>query len=447
MKKIFLLGMLLVASTLGVCAQSIDYSDPRWANFGSTDEEKAENIKTLSYFDSAYKTKDYDFALELMHKLIANCPKASMNTYIRGGEIYRVKMARARTKDDRLLYLDSMLYLFDLRIENFPDHSKYGANYIKAQKAIVYIENNPSDLKTAYDLFRVAIKDAGYEVDPAICTQFFNSLTDSFKLDDITPEEYLMDFEFVVGALESGSVTDEDREAISIIENIFAGSGAASCENIETIFRPQYEADPENVELVQKILGMFQRSKCGTDFQLTLTEKLYSVEPTADLAAMLGGIYDEKGDISKAIEYYNVAVSMEQDPTRKYNILAMATGASIGDKMYRDAAEMARQMISLDENNGLGYMFLAGCYAGGASGCSGFDQQAAYWLVVDAYTRARAKYEGDEEQVANINRMIASYSANFPKVEDTFMRGLNPGDSYTVRCGWLSGTTTVREKK
>ncbi len=450
MKKILLFIVCMLGTSMVAVAQA-DFSDPKWAKFGETVEERTENAKTLAYFDAAYKAKDYDSALQFMHQLIKNAPTASLNTYIRGGDMYRTKMARARTKDDRMKYLDSMLYLFDLRIEHFGDHPKYGKNYLHAQKAIVFNENNPADRERAFELFRKAIESGSHEVDPQICVVFFNSLTESFKLDDIAPDEYIEDFEFVISILEADAQkehkTAEDQEAISIIENIFAGSGAASCENIERIFKPQYEANPDDIVLVQKILSMFQRSKCSSDFQLALTEKLYSEEPTADLAAMLGGIFVEKGDNAKAAEYYNLAISMETDQERKFNFLALITNISLEDKKYREAAETARQMISLNEENGLGHLFLASAYAGGAAGCSGFEQNTAYWLVVDAYARARAKFEGDEQQVKNINSMIANCSANFPDVDATFMRGLSPGDSYTVRCGWLSGTTTVREKK
>ena len=68
------------------------------------------------------------------------------------------------------------------------------------------------------------------------------------------------------------------------------------------------------------------------------------------------------------------------------------------------------------------------------------------WLAVDNLSRARQLLPADDPQQAQISSMIANYSANFPKSEETFMRGLNPGDSYTVNCGWISGRTTVRER-
>ncbi len=445
MKKLFLLLAGLIVSTLSLSAQ--DFSDPRYAKFGDTPEQRKENIKTVNYFSDAYKTKAYNDALKYMHQVIENCPKASLNVYIQGGDIYRIKMARATTKQERMLYLDSMLYLLDLRIEHFGDHAKYGKHYLHAQKALIFNENNPMDRERAFELFREALNTSRHEVDPEMCVVFFNSLTESFKLDDISPEEYIEDFEFIASILEQGSKTEEDEQALSIISNIFAGSGAASCENIETIFRPQYEADPNNADLVRKILGMFQRSKCSSDFQLALTEKYYNIDPTPELAAMLGSIYENKGEYAKAVQYFNTAIDGTTNTEDKIKMLTLATSAALSGKQYSSAANFSRQLISLSPDSGYGYLFLASAYEGGAAGCSGFEQQAAYWLVVDAYARARSKFEGDQTQTDKINRLISRYSSNFPTVEETFMRGLSPGDSYTVRCGWLSGTTSVRERK
>ncbi len=445
MKKILMLAVALVASAASLQAQ--DFSDPAYAKYGDTPEQREQNIKLLNYFNDAYMTKAYDEALDYMHDIIAGAPKASLNVYIKGGDIYRVKMARSRSKDDRNLYLDSMLYLLDKRIEFFGDHAKYGENYLHTQKALIFHENNKTDRERAVNLFKKAIEVGKANIDPQLCIVYFNSLTDSYSLNDITPEEYIADFGYINEALESGDVTQEDRDAQDVIASLFASSGAASCENLEAIYKPQYEANPDDAELVKKILAMFNRSGCSSDFQTDLTVKYYNIDPTAELATMLGGIYEEKGEYTEALKYFQEAIDKTTDESFKLSVLIRAANAANNSNQYRQGADFSKQIIALDPDSGYGYLFLAGAYAGGANNCSGFDKQAAYWLVVDAYVKARSMFEGEEEQINSINKIIYSFSSNFPNVEDTFMRGLSPGQSYTVRCGWLVGNTTVRENK
>ncbi len=444
MKKLILL--FATFATVSVSAIAQDLSDPRYATYGETLEERKANALLVNYFGDAYKTKAFDEALVMLNQIIERCPKASLNTYIRGMEMYRTKLNRAQSKAEKLLYLDSMMYMFDKRMEFFPTHKDYGIQKDISRKALTYYEYNKENYEKAFDYFRNAINTNKDLIDPEMCIVFFNALTEEFKMGTVGPEEYIVDYELIMDMLGNVSVTEEDKEAMVVIENLFASSGAASCEVIETIFKPKYEANPDDADLVKKILAMYSRSKCSSDFQLSLTEKFYNIEPTPELAAMLGAIYEEKQEFDKALSYFNTAIAGETDIAKKTNLLIRSASATINANKFREAADYARQIIAIDPDNGYGYLFLAGAYAGGIRGCSDFNQKAAYWLIVDTYVQARNRLSGDDAQVSNINSMISSYSAQFPKVEDTFMRGLSPGDRYTVSCGWVSGATTVRER-
>lgn len=412
--------------------------------YGVDPSKRLDNLKIINFFTDAYNTKAYDDALRYMHHIVVNSPKASQNVYIFSGNIYRSKFDLATTKAERMLYLDSILWMLDRRIEAFGEDPKRGKAYLVGLKALIYNEN-ASDPEKSFNLFRKAIEVGGKETDPDVAVIFFNSLTEGFKLDDISAEEYLKDYDVLVNTI-SIEPTEEDKKALESIDAIFATSGAATCENIEAIFRPKYEANPENVDQIKMILGLFSRSKCSSDFQLQLTENYYKKEPTPELALMLAGIYEEKKDYAKSLEYINIAIKGENDPAKKINMLVRAAGANLSSNQYREAAELSRQIIAIDPSNGYGHLFLANAYAGGVSACSGFERQAAYWLVVDMFQQARSKFEGDASQMASINNAINSYASNFPKTEDTFMRGLEPGQGYSVSCGWVSGRTTVRER-
>ncbi|MEG0467688.1 MAG: hypothetical protein RR551_05305 [Mucinivorans sp.] len=442
MKRFLLILVVACATTFGVNAQQ---TFPE--RYGADPTKREENAKTYSYMQHAYTTKSYEDALGFFRKLVVDAPKISMNMYIWASDIYRGKLARATTKVERNTYLDTLLMIFDKRIENFGDHEKYGKPYLTAQKALMFNETDPSNQARAKKLFREAIAAGGKQVDPALLVTFFNSLTEGYKLDDVTAEEYLNSFEELTTLL-SGISTEDATQAVASIESLFGTSGAASCENIENIFRPKYEADPNNETLVKQILALLSRNKCSSDFQLMLTEKYYAIEPSPSLAAMLGGIFEGKKDAEKALEYYKIAIAGETNPEYKLAYVLSAASASLGGSQYHDAAQYARQAIAMNEPKaGLAYLILAEAYAGGVRSCSGFEQQAAYWLVVDTFVQARAKLADQPEQVESINRMISSYSSNFPKVEDTFQRDMTPGQGYTVNCGWVSGRTTVRERR
>ena len=52
----------------------------------------------------------------------------------------------------------------------------------------------------------------------------------------------------------------------------------------------------------------------------------------------------------------------------------------------------------------------------------------------------------DQAQIDNIDSMLSSYRKSFPSEEDCFFNGCTAGSSFNVKCGWISGTTTVKSR-
>ena len=53
----------------------------------------------------------------------------------------------------------------------------------------------------------------------------------------------------------------------------------------------------------------------------------------------------------------------------------------------------------------------------------------------------------DEALAEDANNMIKQYSAYYPQTAEAFMYDVTDGQSYTVSCGGLRATTTVRTQK
>lgn len=436
-------SLIAALALVGGAAVAQDFKDdPR---YGADPAAREQNVRILNFFGDAYKAKDYNTATNYLRQLIENAPKASENMYIRGIDIYKNKAAAAQTKEDRRLYVDSILWVYDKRIEAFGQHPQRGEAYLKGEKARLFMTMMPADRERLFRLFREAL-DEKHPFEPALAVMYFNSVIESFKLDDVTPEEVIDTYERLSQRIAQNQ-SAEAADASKTLDDLFATSGAADCETVEKIYKPKYEADPENPQLIETILALLQRGKCSSEFYLTMLERYYKVNPKPEVAVQLASVFQEKKDFAKAMEYLRVGISNETDPVKKTNFLLQAATMSSASGSYREAAGFARQALELEPNNGVAYLLLGAAYGSGAgSACSAFDSQTAMWLAVDNLAKARQLLPSDDPQQEQIGRMIANYSANFPKTEETFMRGLNPGDPYTVSCGWISGRTTVRER-
>ncbi len=442
--KIFsLVAALALFGMSAVRAQ--DYrEDP---NYGATVEDREQTARLLMMLKDAYDNKAWDEASVYVVRLINTAPKASMNIYVRGREIYWNKAQRAKSKEERLLYADSLMWMYDKRIEAFGDHPQRGEAYILAAKATDFIKLAPAEREKFFEIVKKALASGSHHLDPDLTVLYFNSAVEAFKLDDITTEELLDIYGNMNTLLGELPVSGEVNEAKGAIEILFANSGAANCETIEKIYRPQYEADPNNPELVESILALFQRANCDNDFYATILEKYYQHNPKPEVALQLAAIFEQKHDYARAQRFLRTALEGQSDPVVKANLLVRSAGISLSSGDYRGAASAAQQVLSLEPGNGYAYLFLADAYAkGSGSACGDFDQQTVYWLVVDNLQQARKYFADDAAQVERINRMIGSYASNFPKTQETFMRNLQPGQAYTVSCGWISGRTVVRER-
>lgn len=442
--KTFLISILAATAAFSAAAQDF-VNDPRFANFGATPEERQANAIQYQFLRDAYTNKEFDAALDHLRILLAGAPKSNENIYVWGSAIYRSKIVGSRALPEKRAFVDTLMQLYDLRLENFGQTPERAA-VILGNKAKDFLSYNPMQREQIRTLFQQAIEGAGAAADPDVVNIYFNELATDFKSSEIAADLLLGEFERL------GSIFDapEAAEAKKTFETIFAQSGAASGENLEAIYRPQVEAAPTDVALLQRAFNMLRRAGADSPFMMEVGEKLYAAEPNADVAVLLAMMFEERKEYSKALKYVNETLETETDPIQRSSLLVRAAASQLGGNNARTAADLARQAIDNNPENGYAYLILGNAYAAGASACSGFDRQAAYWIVYDTLARARGLLaNGDAEAQAmagSLDSQLGGFRAGFPSKEDCFFRGLNNGDGYTVSCGWVSGRTTVRER-
>ena len=441
--KKWLLGLASLAVCAGAYAQ--DYmNDP---NYGATPEERQRVALVVNLFRDAYEIKNYDQALQYMYELIEKAPKSTLNIYIRGVNMFKTKYNQAQSREMRNQYADSVMYLYDLRVEHFPAPAppSQGKVELLIAKANDFLVLNPFDRERIRQYFNDAI-EATEGKDAILVNTYFKVLVDDYKSDMVGTDELLNEYERLSGFF--ADTTDPAMaEGLKTFEALLLSSGAANCDKLEELYKPRYEADPNNVELMNKIVNMLGRTKCTSDFMLLVMENLYKVQPDPQTGVFLASFFEQKQDYEKSLFYWQESINSESDPSIKKEYILGAATSALAANNYRQAVTFARQVLDIDPENGNAYMIIGQAYgAGSANTCSGFDKNAALWLAVDNLQRARGLLSGDAAQTEVLNRMINTLTSGFPTTEECFYMGdgLKTGDSYTVNCGWISGRTTVR---
>ena len=82
----------------------------------------------------------------------------------------------------------------------------------------------------------------------------------------------------------------------------------------------------------------------------------------------------------------------------------------------------------------------------GSQVCPGneIEKRAQYWVAVDFMNKAK---NADASLTEDANNYIRQYSGYFPQTAEAFMYDVTDGQSYTVSCGGMRATTTVRTQK
>ncbi len=441
--KMTKLKLILILAFAGLCASTASAQatfGPEWGE-NATSEQRYQNALTFNYYKDAYDNKNYDQALVYLKELLANCPKAKVNIYVWGTNIYKQKIARATSAGERTAYADSLMMLYDKRLENFADHAKYGAGYILKAKAKDYANFKSSDVEGLLACFDAAIKANENDIDPTFINQYFNVLTEAYKNLDVETDDYMERYEYLSALMAQAN----NEEAQNAFDALFSNSGAADCENLEKIYKARYEANPDDLDLVIKIFNQMNRVECSSEFFATVGEKYMSLQPSSSIAMALARAYEAMGDMDRSLTSLKAAVASEEDAMTRAQLCVQIAGNLLSTNDARDAASYAKQALEINPESGFAYIYLATAYAQGASACSDFDRQSVYWLAYDVLQNARRLLADDAAQLEKVNMLMSSYRASFPSKEECFFRGLTAGASYTVQCGWVSGRTTVKE--
>lgn len=183
--KFRLFSLAAAFAVIAGVASAQDYSSPEFEKYGATPEERKENVLKYNYLNDAFRQKDWALASKYFNELAKDAPGIGQNLYIMGGTIYKNKIATARTREDRVRYIDSLLTVYDMRAEQFGDHPTRGISYIYSEKAKDFINYRPTEIGDIIKHSTAAIDASKDNVDLNLAQGYFNALVEGYKNDDV----------------------------------------------------------------------------------------------------------------------------------------------------------------------------------------------------------------------------------------------------------------------
>ena len=412
-------------------------------------------LTNYSLFSSYSKQKNYADAIEPWTYCFENCPAAGKGIYIYGVNIVKWEIAQSKTREEKNERIEKLMRVYDQRIKYFGNDPKYPEAYIIGRKAIDYKTFKKDDLvaeKQAYDWLKLSIDGLGVSAAPIILNYYMASSFSLFALNEITGERLITDYELVQTRLDGfiargGKNGEMATQMKTSFEESFANSGAADCTTLVNMYTAVYEANPNDAELLGKILDVFEKTEC-TDNQLyyKVSESMHKINPTAASAAGVAKMYIEQDNAEMAVKFYEEALTFETDDEKKSQYyLTIAHIALSKSKDYTKARSYAMKAAGVNATWGAPYILIGRMYALSAQeqklGKKDIENQAGYWAAVDMFNKAK---KIDAESAAEANQLINTYRKYFPTKENIFFEpDYEVGKSAKVG-GWIGVSTIVR---
>lgn len=437
----------VVLATVCISGYAQDFSDPRYAKWGDTPEQRRENILNSTFLKESIDNRDYAAATGYLKALVEKCPTASENIYVNGIRLYKNKIARAKTVAEKKGYVDSLMWVYDLRNQYFGSHPKRGTVYIldrKARELLTYDQSDRAGIRKAFEEAIDASIAATGKADPELMAIYFKNLCDDYTNTDEVSSDYVLSAYEKLAPLFDG-ISPEQLESKEQFETCFGMSGAASCENLESLFKDKLAADPDNLDILEQAVMLMTRANCESDFFLQTAEKYYALKPSADTALFLAQVFQNKKEFDKANTYLREAVAAESNPAERVKLLVRISVVELAAQRFSESVAAARDAIAIEPENGYAYFILAQGYALGNGACSGLAKDASYWVAYDTMTKAISLLGNEPETQKDAQKFQATYRNYFPTAEECFFNEIKEGSSYTVSCGAAKGiSTTVR---
>ncbi|MEZ4887308.1 MAG: hypothetical protein R3E32_21430 [Chitinophagales bacterium] len=428
--------------------------------------DSLETIKNYSLYREFYKQGAIQDALPYWHYVIENAPEARKTPYIDGGNMYETLAEQATDETVKKAYIDSMLMMYDKRMEYFGEEGELSA--YKALKVKKHLPDN----EALYNKLILASVDIAQEDAPYYVLLDYLKIKRSEQIKDgkidkegaaKVMEEYAKLSDIVESNIEAENENADNYEKTQAKLDVIAEemekyidifNEPKDCAGIIAKYEPEYRSNSNDLKTIKKLMSRLAKGRCTTQpLYAELNNKLFELQPTAAGARKLAGRYYKEGNTELATKYFLQAIELESNNSNKAKIyMNLATierrkVSSLTTSVAVQARKYALQAADLQPGWGKPYLFIGDLYASSGKLCgsgTGWESQRVSWAATDMWLKAK---DIDPDVTSEANQSINKYSQYYPTVQEGFMRGgVKNGDRVPLSDCWIGGSTTARLK-
>ncbi|PLX00140.1 MAG: hypothetical protein C0591_01715 [Marinilabiliales bacterium] len=405
---------------------------------------------------SGYKNNAINDASKWWSWVFLHCPIASENIYVDGVRMVDFRIKKTKDPELKKQLLDTLMLVYDQRIKYFPLHYRTKQpqiGNILGRKGVDLYEHNPEEYVRVNEILKESIELDKEDASGPVYVYYFRTLTkmamkgDTDTIAVVEAYDQLSDYidQNIRKYTEKGN-EKEVEEYVNIqgnIENTF--EPFAQCTDLVRIYKQKYDVDPNNIDLLKKIVKLLDKKNCIEDpLYFDAIVSLYELEPSPESAYLIGKMMLNQKRYTEAIPYMEDATKMD-NPEKVDDALIFLAQTYRAIDNFPMARKYALEAAKVNPGWGKPYAFIGDLYVISANSCGDNDltKKVAYWAAVDKYNKAKAI---EPDMTDEMNELIRRYSPYFPPAEVLFFYNLEEGDTYEIGC-WINEKTIIRAAK
>lgn len=449
MKKNLIVFLGLFLGVLSMNAQ--DFTDKCW---GETDSEKTLCKEAYSIWQGDYKQGNIDVAYDSWLRVRTACPACvHEKLYTEGAKYFSSFIKSAETEELKQQFVDSLLMVYTMRIENFPK----SAAKVKGSYGTALFKYRQDQFDDAQIYLKESVKGMKEKSSPTVIQAYYSTIAQQFSRaveakDTVVIKEKKIELlktfveldEYTEGAIElwesrgekGKKKADKYRTMRENLLKIFLQLDS-NCDSLEPLVMENLykEGDPKSCKTALTILTLKECTE-GENYPM-LAE--CSDDGSHKSAFSVAIIYLKTQNYEKADEWFDTALERCGDCEDKESYLLRAgqTGNLSGN--ISKAKKMARQVLELNSSSGDAYLILADAWTKSNCGDEAFGKACSFWIAYDYYAKAKSL---NPELADKANKSMSSIRSGWPSVREVNQQGLTIGGTYSC-CGV---TTTIRTR-
>lgn len=391
----------------------------------------------------ARKTGDTKLAHKEFVYLMEAAPDLSESLYIAGHSIFEelVDVESNATRKKELQ--DSVALTYDLRI-------KYFGNEVdvlnrKLLKTYAYYANRNERLDALVKDFKRLFEIASFEeIKEYHALFYFDALRRHKKNNDfqISDDEVLELHEKLNKFLDSKQqganpkLEQQIAEWRTNIDGILSDMISIDCDFIQNNLGPQYLANPSDIELGKKIVGLSLNLGClDTEVFSVAAENVNKVEPQKGLVRFLAARAVREERYDDAMTYYEELQGMMEDNVEQASVIMDMANIYNNRGQKAKARELYLQAVNTDPSQKEAYTRIGDMIMNSFNQCkrevSQVDDRALFIAAYEMY------------RMAGNGQRMAQAKAQFPTAEMIFTEGKEVGQDVRVGC-WIQTTVKIQ---